>query len=127
MAESEDHRGLPDARLAMAVFRRTVGRSKRLKTADDLFRVSSPMTFADAGTSTLVPPAGFEDLSVAIAEQLTVVLMYEGGTTGLVERRITPRGLLQSRGRSYLTALCHYSDTEKTYRLDRIQEFWIEE
>jgi len=50
VAESEDHRGLSDARLAMAVFERIVGGSKRLKTLDDLFRVSPPMTFADSGT-----------------------------------------------------------------------------
>lgn len=127
LAESEDHRGLSDARLAAAVFRRIVGRSQRLKTVEDLFRVSPPMTFADSDTSALKPPAGFEDLDIAITEERTVVVVYEGGTRGLVERRIMPRGLMRSGGRTYLTALCHASGIEKTYRLDRIRELWLEE
>jgi len=98
-----------------------------LETTGDLFRVSPPMTFASGGTRALKPPAGFEDLSAAIAEQRTVVVMYEGGMTGMVERRITPRGLMQSEGRAYPTALCHFSGTGKTCRPDRIREFWIEE
>ena len=127
LADSEDHRGLSDSRLAMGVFQEIVGGSGRLKTVDGLFRVCPPLAFADSGTAPLEPPSGFEDLGVAIVEKSTVVVMYEGGMTGLVERRITPRGLVQSRGRVYLTAQCHASGTEKTYRLDRIREFWIEE
>jgi len=126
VAESEDHRGLSDARLAMAVFQKTVGRNKRLKTIEDLFRVLPPMTFADSGAFVLDPPAGFEDLHTAIADERTVVVVYEGGTRVPAERRITPRQLMQTGGRAYMTALCHSSGIEKTYRLDRIREFWIE-
>ena len=111
----------------MGVFQRIVGRSQRLQTVDDLFGICPPTTFADSGVFVLEPPAGFADLSIAIAEQRTMVVMYEGGKTGLVERRVMPRGLIQSRGRAYLSALCHASGIEKTYRLDRIHDFWFEE
>jgi len=57
----------------------------------------------------------------------TVLLIYEGGTQGLVERSITPRALLQSGGRAYPTAHCHMDGIEKTYRLDRIRELRVEE
>jgi len=127
LADSEEHRGLSDARLAMAVFKNILDRSRSLKTLDGLFRVCPPLAFADSGTVPLEPPSGFEDLGMAIVENSTMVVRYEGGMTGLVERRITPRGLVQSRGRVYLTAWCHASGIEKTYRLDRIREFWIEE
>jgi len=127
VADREDHRGLSDARLAMGTFREIVARSSRLRTLDSLFRVSPPMAFAGAGTSALKPPVGYENLGVAIAEQRTVVVMYEGTRTGIVERRITPRGLMQSQGRAYLAAVCHYSGSEKTYQLDWIREYWIEE
>jgi predicted DNA-binding transcriptional regulator YafY len=53
-------------------------------------------------------------------------MVYEGGTKGLVERKITPRALLQTAGRMYLTAYCHIDHMEKTYRLDRIREFRVE-
>lgn len=126
LTDCEEHRGLSDARLAMGVFQNILSRSRRLKTVDGLFRVCPPLAFADSGTAPLDPPSGFEDLGAAILEKSTVVVMYEGGMTGLVERRVTPRGLVQSRGRAYMTAWCHASGIEKTYRLDRIREFWIE-
>ena len=85
------------------------------------------MSFAESGTIALEPPEGYEDLGVAIREQRTVVVTYEGAMTGIVERRITPRGLMQSRGRAYLTAMCHRSGTEKTYRLDRIRQMSMED
>ena len=122
VAESEDHRALSDARLVMGVFQRIVGHSRRLKTIGDLFRVWPPLSFEDTGVFVLEPPAGYEDLVVAIREEKTVVVIYEGGTRGLVERRITPRALLQSGGRKYLTGYCHIDHVEKTYRLDRIRE-----
>jgi DNA polymerase III epsilon subunit family exonuclease len=127
IADTEDHRGLSDSRLAMAVFQRIVGGARRLNTMQDLFRVSPPMSFAESGTIALEPPGGYEDLGVAIREQRTVVVAYDGAMTGIVERRITPRGLMQSRGRAYLTAMCHLSGAEKTYRLDRIREMWLQD
>ena len=66
------------------------------------------------------PPAGLEALAIAIAEQRTVVIVYDGGTRGPADRRITPRAMLQSNGRQYLLAYCHAAKLEKTYRLDRI-------
>jgi len=59
-------------------------------------------------------------------EQRAIVMVHEGGTRGTTQRRVTPRGLLQSGGRAYLTAYCHADGIEKTYHLDRIREFWIE-
>lgn len=127
VAKLEDHRGLPDSRLAMGVFRKIVSRRKQLKTLGDLFCVSSPLSFADASTLVLEPPAGFEDLTIAIAEERTVVVMYEGVARGPFRCKITPRCVVESHGRAYMTALCHYSGIEKMYRLDRIQKLWIEE
>jgi len=62
-------------------------------------------------------------LCLELAEDFDELL--EGGV--VQQERFTPRGLVQSRGRVYLTAQCHASGIEKTYRLDRIREFWIEE
>ena len=95
-------------------------------TVGDLSRISPPLGFEDSGVFVLEPPAGYEDLVVAIREEKTILVIYEGGTGGLVERRITPQALLQSGGRAYLTAHCHIDHIEKTYRLDRIQELRVE-
>jgi DNA polymerase III subunit epsilon len=122
LADSEDHRALSDSRLAMALFMHVAGRLERLCTVEDLFWLSPPVTVDDARTFPIDPPAGFEDLAVAISEHRTVVIAYDGGTRGAAERRITPRAMLQSNGRQYLLAYCHAAEIEKTYRLDRIRE-----
>jgi predicted DNA-binding transcriptional regulator YafY len=104
------------------LFRHVAGRIEWLRTVGDLFRLTSPLTAENARTNVIEPPAGLEDLTVAIAEQRTVEIAYDGGTRGPADRRITPRAMLQSNGRQYLIAYCHAAEIEKTYRLDRILE-----
>jgi DNA polymerase-3 subunit epsilon len=122
LATSVDHRALSDSRLVLALFRHLAGRLGRIPTVGDLFRLSPPLTAGDSGTHTIEPPAGYEDLAVAIAEKQSLVIVYDGGARRLANRRITPRALLQSNGRQYLLAYCHAAKLEKTYRLDRIRE-----
>jgi DNA polymerase-3 subunit epsilon len=122
LAESADHRALADSRLVRELFTHVTGRMAWQRTVADLFRLSPPVTPEDCRTSVIEPPAGFEDLAVAIAEQRTVVIVYDGGTRGPADRTITPRVMLQSNGRQYLIAYCHASEMERTYRLDRIRE-----
>ena len=121
LAESEDHRALSDSRLVMALFTHLASRMERLRTVEDLCRLSPPVTADDARTFVIDTPAGFEDLAIAISEQHTVVIAYDGGARGLADRRVTPRAMLQSNGRQYLIAYCHAAKLEKTYRLDRIR------
>ena len=106
----------------MALFTHVVGRLERRCTVKDLFRLSPPVTADDTRTFMIDPPTGFEDLAIAMSEQRTVVIAYDGGTWGPADRRITPRAMLQSNGRQYLIAYCHAARLEKTYRLDRIRE-----
>lgn len=122
LAESEDHRALSDSRLAKDLFTHLVSRIKWLRTVGDLFRLTPPLSAENARTHLIDPPAGFEELAVAITEQRILVIAYDGGTRGPANRRITPRAMLQSNGRQYLIAFCHAAKLEKTYRLDRIRE-----
>ena len=122
LAESEDHRALSDSRLVLALFTHLAGCMERLRTVEDLFRLSPPVTVNDARTFPIDPSAGFENLAIAISEQRTLVIEYDGGTRGPADRRITPRAMLQSNGRQYLLAYCHAAEIEKTYRLDRIRK-----
>ena len=126
VAESEDHRALSDSRLVAAVLQAIVRRTRRLRSIADLFQLSSPLSFDSSGRP-IDPPPGYEDLALAIEEQLTVEMIYDGGTRGLTRRRVTPLALLETAGRAYLGAYCHADQIEKTYRLDRIREFHVEE
>lgn len=127
VADWEDHRALSDSRLVMGVFQNMIGRNPRLRTVGDLFRLSAPMDFRHIGVAAVEPPVGYEDLTLAIVEERALVMVYEGGTKGVQQRKVTPRALLNTRGHIYLAAFCHIDNTEKSFRLDRIREFHIEE
>jgi len=126
VASREDHRALSDSLLLKSVFCELIQGQPDAKTAEDLFQLCPPLGCDDAGALAIEPPPGYEDLGLAMATEQTVVMVYEGGTKGLMERRITPRALLQSRGRAYLSAYCHIDHKEKMFRLDRIQAFRLE-
>jgi len=126
VASGEDHRALSDSLLLKSVFRELVQGRADAKTTEDLFQLCLPLGCEDAGALAIEPPPGYEELGLAMETEQTVVMVYEGGTKGLTERRITPRALLQSRGRAYINAYCHVDDKEKMFRLDRIQAFRLE-
>lgn len=127
LAEFEDHRGLSDARLVAKLFQTIVTRAPQLRTIGDLLDLSYSLSFRDGGSTSVNSLSGYDELTLAIEEQRTVVMVYDGGTKGAAHRRITPRELVKSSGRSYLCAFCHKDQTEKTYRLDRIRELRIED
>ncbi len=122
VVKSEAHRALADARLLAAVFRHLVQRNPSLVTVGDLFRLCRPLGFAEAPV-----PCGFEELAAAIARGRAVRMIYEGTTQTAGWRTVTPLALLESHGRSYLSAYCHADAIEKTYRLDRIRRFIVDE
>lgn len=127
LAEFEEHRALADARLAAGLFRRSLERVRRAETVEDLFKFCRPLCFEDREAVLPELPVRHQELTVAIERQCTVVMVYEKGTRGVARRKITPRGLVQSKGRSYLYAYCHKDRIEKTYRLDRIRELRVED
>jgi DNA polymerase-3 subunit epsilon len=125
LAKSEDHRGLADSLLLKSLFLHLVARAT-VETLDDLYALSEPYGFDSAGVYLIDPPPGYEELSVAMAEQQTITMVYAGGTRGAAPRTVTPRSLYQNRGTAYLIAFCHVDAMDKTYRLDRIVEFCVD-
>jgi DNA polymerase III epsilon subunit family exonuclease len=125
VATHEDHRALSDARLAMRIFRAMLACRPDVETIEKLFELAAPKAFDEGGHHGFPAPAQHEELQLAIRGQLTVVIHYSGAG-GEAVRRVTPRAILQARGRRYLSAFCHRDHIEKTYRLDRILKFRLE-
>lgn len=124
VADSEEHRALSDSRLLMHVFRRVVCDRARVRTLRQLFELCRPMSFASAAAAT---PRGYEELAAAIECRRAIAMMYESGMWAAAWKRVTPLAFLQSGGRYYLSAYCHLDQIEKTYRLDRIRSFRLDE
>jgi predicted DNA-binding transcriptional regulator YafY len=62
-----------------------------------------------------------------MAEQCAITIVYKHGWQRPTPRMITPRLVLQVHEVTYVIAHCHVSDAERTFRLDRIRECWLEE
>ena len=119
----ENHRAIGDARVLMEVFLRLIRERPAVKSEEELRTCAPTLFFQDVTTTLAHPPDGFEELWEAIAEERPVVMIYMGGTTPGRPRVITPRGVIRLRGQLYLSALCHQSQCEKTFRLDRIAKY----
>jgi DNA polymerase-3 subunit epsilon len=70
-------------------------------------------------------PNGWDLISEAIAQGLTIRMVYSGGSRGPTPREITPRGFTHRGGIAYLVALCHIDTYEKSFRLDRVRRFEV--
>ncbi|NLX94680.1 MAG: WYL domain-containing protein [Rhodopirellula sp.] len=127
LAAREDHRALSDARLAKGLFLAILRERGDLRTIQDLFDLAKPMEFGVATADPLPVAAVTAELTWAIQQQRTVVMVYSGGSSGSASRRITPLSLVRSGGRPYMVAVCHIDGIEKTFRLDRIVELRVDE
>lgn len=120
IANSQSHRALADAEL---VYKLLIELSKRHAGTDGLFQKIRFLTFADGRIAKVDSPPGFERMANALAAELPIVMVYDGGTKGLTPRKITPRSFIEQRGKVYLIGFCHVDKTDKTFALDRIQQF----
>lgn len=120
IANSQSHRAFADAELVCRLF---IELSKQHSGIDELLRQTRFLTFADGRIAKVDSPPGFERMANALASELPVVMVYGGGTKGLSPRKITPRSFIEQQGKVYLIGFCHVDKTDKTFALDRIQQF----
>jgi predicted DNA-binding transcriptional regulator YafY len=64
---------------------------------------------------------------MAMAERCAITIIYEHGWKRPTPRLITPRLVLEVHGVAYVIAHCHLSNAERTFRVDRIREYWLVE
>jgi DNA polymerase-3 subunit epsilon len=126
VANRAEHRALSDARLVKDIFLAVLQHVPAVRTITDLARFSLPLTFADAPVFAIEPPPGFEALTTALSERCAITIVYEHGWQRPQPRMITPRLVLEAHGVAYVIAHCHLSGAERTFRLDRIRECWLE-
>jgi predicted DNA-binding transcriptional regulator YafY len=119
------HRALLHSRLIKDVFLAMLRRSSTLKPISKVVRESRPVMFADTSVCAIEPPSGFEALATAMTEPCAITIAYEHGWQRPKLRKITPRLVLEIHGVAYVIAHCHLSHAERTFRLDRIREWWL--
>jgi WYL domain len=125
VANGAEHRALSNTQLVKDVFLAVLRRTPIVKTIGDLSCLSPLLTFADAPVCAIEPPSDFEVLTMAMAEQCAITVVYDHEWHRPTPRMITPRLVLEVHGVTYVIAHCHLSDAGRTFRLDRIRECWF--
>jgi WYL domain-containing protein len=125
VANGAGHWAPSDVQLVNEIFLVMLKDIPTVRTLADVVLVSQPLTFAYAPVFAVNLPPGFEQLTTAIAGQCAITIVYEHGWQRLQPRIMTPRVVLEVNGVAWVIAHCHFSDAERTFRLDRIRECWL--
>jgi len=117
------HRGLDDSLLLKDIFLHLIRVNPAINSIEDLNRAAPFMRFERHQEMASKLPPGYEDLWEAMVRDQAVIIEYMGGSRPGSTRVVTPLGVMQSGGNVYLSAVCHSSRINKTFRLDRIASY----
>ena len=105
------------------IFINLIGAPLPIENVVELLRIVPGLNFEEYETCLVQAPEGFEALWEAMAAEQAVEMLYLGGSAPGATRVITPLGVTRMGSLFYLSAFCHKSRTNKTYRLDRIVSY----
>ena len=117
------HRGLDDSLLLKEIFLQLIRVNPAISCIEELNRTAPFMRFERHQEMASKLPPGYEDLWEAMVRDQAVIIEYMGGSRPGSTRVVTPLGVMQSGGNVYLSAVCHSSRINKTFRLDRIASY----
>jgi DNA polymerase III epsilon subunit family exonuclease len=123
------HRALADSYHVKDLLVRVLPLIPERQTWKEFSQTGSVLEFTDLCIEqfdrTDVMPAGFESLKEAIHAKSTLRLVYNNGQTS--NRTVTPHSVHNWKGHMYLAAFCHTSQAERTFRLDKIVSFGLQD
>jgi len=123
VAEKQSHRALADSEIVRDIFMLAVERFPRVDSEDRLrvsFKVSK---MSDWQPSEITLPGEYADIEKAIEERLTLEIDYAAEGYPPSHRTIRPLQVHVLRDRFYINAWCEKTESERTFRLDRILSF----
>jgi len=117
------HRALADSEITKEVFLQLLDRMPGVESLEDLLDFTRVYRFTCYSSIPGKGVEGFEHFQRAIGKGMPVMIVYRGGSHGGIPRRITPQGVVNTRGRHYIRAFCHIDGEEKEFRLDKVECF----
>lgn len=94
-----------------------------INSTEELMKIIPGLTFKQYEKTLGQAPAGFELLWEAMAAEQAVEMIYLGGSKPGKARVVTPLGVTMMGRLLYLSAYCHQSGINKTFRMDRISSY----
>lgn len=122
LIDAELHRALDDAVLLKDVMLQLLAVPPAIESWSELLRHSPGPRFDDVIASARDLPSRLAVLGRALRAGRDISMRYTGGSQPGQTRVVSPRILLQLRGRLYLSAVCHRAECEKSFRIDRIRD-----
>lgn len=116
--DKQEHRALGDARL-VAMLTHALLQAAGAVPSEQLPKLLQAESLGAALDEAPLPERLWL-LNEAVRQSITVWITYESTTVAWHSRRVEPRHLFGHNGKGYLTAFCHWTGSERTFRLDRI-------
>jgi DNA polymerase III subunit epsilon len=123
LVEQAEHRALEDAQLLKSIFLMLIGIPPKIESTAELLQIVPGLNFDEYEASLGEAPSGFELLWETMATDQAVEMLYLGGSNPGTARVVTPLGVTRMGSLFYLSAYCHQSGINKTFRLDRIVSY----
>ena len=120
---SGHHRALADSVITKEVFLKLLDRMSGVVSFEDLLDFTRIYRFTGYSRIPGKGIEGFQHFQYAIGKGMPVQMIYRGGSRGGAPRRITPQGVIRTRGYHYIKAFCHLDGEEKEFRLDKVERF----
>ena len=121
------HRALDDSMYVQKLFEKLVELGQ-LENFADLEKCNSTLSFTESQRYAPVVLSAqhqtfFDLITISIESKTELKLTYSSEFKST--RVILPQAVIESRGSIYLTALCRKTNSERTFRLDRIVEVTV--
>jgi len=125
IAQTQQHRALEDAHLVHRLFCMAAEQFGPIGNVDDLKSSFTTFTISEWPGEAKELPAEFGELNRALKQNLRVEIIYQSQSQLVRTRVIQPKQVYVLGSRFYINAFCERSRAERTFRLDRIEEFRI--
>jgi DNA polymerase III epsilon subunit family exonuclease len=125
IAQSQEHRALSDANFVFELFRVAVEKFPPVNCIDDFKKNFTTYSMSDIIDEVVSLPDHYVDLNNALANKHRIEISYKHPTRGLHNRVIQPMAFHRLGGVYYIIAFCENVNAERTFRLDRIDNYKI--
>lgn len=125
ISQSQQHRALSDANFVYELFRVAVEKFPPVNSLDDFNNHFTTFSMSDTIDEEVSLPDHYVDLNNALKNKNRVEIGYKHPTKGLHNRVIQPLAFHRLGGVYYIIAYCERVSAERTFRLDRIDNYKI--
>lgn len=129
LAKSQTHRALDDARLVRLLLEHASEKLSKMDSMDQLLTTLAASRFSDWNATEVLLPPPYQELQKAVKDKLRVTIQYRHPDRRADQpedwRTIKVRQAYRLGSRYYLNAFCEKAGGERTFRLDRIENYTL--